>query len=320
MKPFLVFILALHLFSCNLNPSVSKDIDLRSTNNCPSLIILGTIQDAGSPHIGCKKPCCKNLFDHPENRGYVVSLGIVDPENKKNYLIECTPDFPMQSKWLKKFSSFSETELPDAIFLTHAHIGHYSGLMYLGKEAINASSIPVYAMPRMKTFLENNGPWSQLVSQKNILINPLLNNQAIKLSSSISVTPVQVPHRDEFSETVGFIIRGTNKRVLFIPDIDKWEKWESDIIKMIADVDIAFIDGTFYNGEEINTRNISEIPHPFISESIMLFDSLSSKEKNKIHFIHFNHTNRVIDSSSAEYKSVIKNGFHIAHLNQTFPL
>ena len=284
-----------------------------------SLVILGTIQDAGSPHIACKKDCCKNLFDKSDSLRKVVSLGIIDPNNSKTFLFEATPDISTQLKALKNFSN-SENELPEAIFLTHAHIGHYSGLMYLGKEATNADGVPVYAMPRMKAFLENNGPWSQLVSNKNISISEIQHQEPITLTSNIKVIPFTVPHRDEFSETVGYRIIGPNKSVLFIPDIDKWSKWETSIINAISEVDYAYLDATFYDGEEINTRDISEIPHPFIIESMKRFESLSIEEKKKIHFIHFNHTNPVISSKSEAYKTVINNGFNIAKINTILKL
>ncbi len=285
-----------------------------------SLIVLGTIQDGGSPHIGCKKNCCKGLFLNPDKNRKVVSLGVIDPVNKKNYLFEATPDLPAQIKNLKTHCEFNDKETPDGIFLTHAHIGHYTGLMYLGKEAMNAKEVPVYAMPKMKAFLETNGPWSQLVSLKNVLIQPLQNNEEIILTSNLKVKPFTVPHRDEYSETVGYIIEGPNKKVLFIPDIDKWEKWDVSIIDMIAKVDYAFIDATFYDGEEINGRNISEIPHPFIIESMNKFKELAAKEKNKIYFAHFNHTNPVINKNSAQAKQVIKNGFNLAEINQIISL
>ena len=221
---------------------------------------------------------------------------------------------------MNAFAGFKHDETPDAIFLTHAHIGHYSGLMYLGKEGMNADSVPVYAMPRMKKFLESNGPWSQLVANKNIRLQSLSNNQEINLTNQVKVLPIQVPHRDEFSETVGYIIKGPTKKVLFIPDIDKWEKWSTRIVEAIALVDYAFIDGTFYDGQELNNRNMSEIPHPFIVESMELFKDLSPKEKSKIHFIHFNHTNKLLDSTSNEYKTVLKNGFKVAQMNQVIEL
>ncbi len=286
----------------------------------PSLIVLGTIQDGGSPHIACKKDCCKDLFDHPDQNRKVVSLGIIDPANEKKYIFEATPDFAVQIKNLLRHTSFNNKETPDGIFLTHAHIGHYSGLMFLGKEAMNADKVEVYAMPQMKQFLETNGPWSQLVNNNNLFLKPLINNLKIELTSNINIIPFTVPHRDEFSETVGYIIEGPTKKILFIPDIDKWEKWNTDVIDAIAKVDFAFIDGTFYDGEEINNRNISEIPHPFIIESMSLLKDLTLAEKNKIYFIHFNHTNPALNPKSKQAKTILENGFNIARMNQIIKL
>lgn len=281
----------------------------------PSLIILGTAQDAGSPHIGCAKDCCKDLFQNPDKNRMVVSLGLVDPENKMNWLFEATPDITRQLKMLKNYSKFSTSEMPNGIFLTHAHIGHYAGLMYLGREAISARKVPVYAMPRMKTFLEENGPWSQLVKLENIAIKALQNDSEISISSNIKITPIKVPHRDEYSETVGYMIQGPHKKALFIPDIDKWSKWEKNIIEQIKNVDYAFVDATFYDSNEIKNRNISEIPHPFAIESMEAFKDLPKAEKDKIYFIHFNHTNPLLNIESEQSKTVIKNGFHIAQVN-----
>ena len=310
--------------SCSNNNSEKKvQISVLSKTITPvtstSLVILGTIQDAGSPHIACDKDCCNKLFDKPNVLRKVVSLALIDAENNKTYLFEATPDIGTQLKKLKRFAG-SETELPDGIFVTHAHIGHYSGLMYLGKEATNASQIPVYAMPRMKEFLENNGPWSQLVNNSNIAISQLQNKNTLQLTSNLKVTPFIVPHRDEFSETVGYRIEGPSKSVLFIPDIDKWSEWEENVSEAIKNVDYAFIDATFYDGNEINTRDISEIPHPFIIESMALFESLPSVEKEKIYFIHFNHTNPVINPSSVASEKVLQNGFKIANINDVIKL
>ena len=282
-----------------------------------SLVILGTLQDAGSPHIACTKDCCKELFQNPDQNRKVVSLGVIDPENKVSYLFEATPDISVQMKMLKQFGS---KETPDGIFLTHAHIGHYSGLMYLGKEAMNAKSIPVFAMPRMKKFLEESGPWRQLVSTSNISIRELAIGKSEQLTLNITVTPFTVPHRDEYSETVGFIIEGPTKKALFIPDIDKWEKWDTSIIEEIKKVDYAFIDATFFDAEEIDNRDIREIPHPFIIESMELFANLSSTEKKKIYFIHVNHTNPVLNSDSKQAKQVIDNGFNLAQIYDVFRL
>lgn len=286
----------------------------------PSLVVLGNVQDGGSPHIGCTKSCCKSLFQNPDKTRMVSALGVIDPENKLNWLFDPTPDFSRQTKRLKELSLFGNKEVPDGIFITHAHIGHYAGLMYLGREALNAANVPVYAMPKMKHFLESNGPWSQLVSLNNIQIRPLEEAQSVILSSNIKVTAFKVPHRDEYSETVGYLIEGPHKKVLFIPDIDKWSKWDKNIVDEIKKVDYVLIDATFYDAKEINNRPISEIPHPFVVESMKLFESLSKSEKDKIYFIHLNHTNPLLDVKSPQTKEVLKKGFHIARFNQVLEL
>ena len=221
---------------------------------------------------------------------------------------------------LTSYEKLSNKEIADGIFLTHAHIGHYTGLMFLGKEAMDAQNIPVYAMPKMKEFLINNGPWNQLVARKNINITEIENEKPIQLSDKIQVIPFLVPHRDEYSETVGYKIIGPNKSALFIPDIDKWDKWDKVILDEIKKVDYAFLDATFYSGKEINNRDISQIPHPFIIESLENFKELNQQEKNKVVFIHFNHTNPVIDPDSYEAKTVTGLGFKIGKINDVFEL
>jgi len=277
----------------------------------PFVVVLGTLQDGGSPHMGCEKECCKN----PDASRKVVSLGLIDPVSNKKFLLEASPDFVAQTRMLKAFLPSSANTLPDGIFLTHAHMGHYAGLMFLGREAMNSKAVPVYAMPKMKSFLENNGPWSQLVTLNNIQINPLSEGKWEKISPSLRVKPILVPHRDEFSETVGFIIEGPHKKLLFIPDIDKWEKWRTDIVSLVKEVDHALIDGTFFSAAEVGNRNIAEIPHPLVEESMKLFDSMPAKEKEKIIFIHFNHTNPLLNEQSEEARLLKSKGFRIAEID-----
>jgi pyrroloquinoline quinone biosynthesis protein B len=274
----------------------------------PFLIVLGIAQDAGYPQVDCKKECCKKYQDKKMTKKSVSCLALFDPATNQKWIFDATPDFTSQ---LNETEKIQPGNLP-GIFLTHAHIGHYTGLMYLGREGMNAKEIPVYVMPRMKTFLENNGPWSQLITLKNIKLEQLKADSAIWLTDKISVTPLLVPHRDEFSETVGYSIKTNNKTVLFIPDIDKWEKWNRDIRLLVNQFDYLFVDGTFYAVNELPGRNMAEVPHPFVQESILIFDKLSNVEKKKIFFIHFNHTNPLLDKISKEYKEVKSKGFNVA--------
>jgi pyrroloquinoline quinone biosynthesis protein B len=210
----------------------------------PFMIVLGVAQDGGYPHIGCQKECCTRAWKNDSLARSVVSLALVDPSNKKWWLFEATPDITRQ---LHQFQQLTDSEynfLPDGIFITHAHIGHYTGLMYLGKEAMNTKDVSVYVLPKMKSFLENNGPWSQLVNIHNIKITALTADSNFNLSDGISVIPFTVPHRDEYSETAGFRINAGERKYLFIPDIDKWQKWNKDIVEEVKQVDVAFLDGT----------------------------------------------------------------------------
>ena len=285
-----------------------------------ALVVLGTVQDAGSPQIACVKDCCAKLFGNPSITRKITSLGLVDPDSKKTYLFEATPDITEQLKTLKNKVSFAAPEIPHGIFLTHAHIGHYAGLMYLGKEATNSRNAPVYTMPKMKGYLETNGPWSQLVTNANVDLIEIAAHSEIQLTPSLKVVPFKVPHRDEYSETVGFKIIGAHKKVLFIPDIDKWTKWETSIVDAVAQVDHAFLDATFYDANEINNRDISEIPHPFVIETMALFNDLPISEKRKIHFIHMNHTNPLLNPESPQSKTVTEQGFTIARMHDIIEL
>ena len=266
--------------------------------------ILGVAQDGGVPHLGCSKTCCSTS----SVTRYVSSIMVSNQESKNSYIFDASPDLAKQLSFMKDKIS----ENLKGIFLTHAHIGHYSGLMYLGRESFNSKNIPVYAMPRMKKFLETNGPWDQLVSLNNIKINSIINEREINVEKELIVKPIEVPHRDEYSETVGYLIKGPNKSAIYIPDIDKWYKWDKSIVDLIRSVDYAFIDATFYDEKEINYRDISEIPHPFVIESMKLFERFSKEEKSKIYFIHLNHTNPLLDSNSSEYKDLISKGYNVA--------
>lgn len=266
--------------------------------------VLGVAQDGGVPHLGCSKTCCST---NSVTR-YVSSIMVYNQKSKGSYIFDASPDLAKQLSFMKDKIS----ENLKGIFLTHAHIGHYSGLMYLGRESFNSKNIPVYAMPRMKKFLETNGPWDQLVSLNNIKINSIINEREIIVEKELIVKPIEVPHRDEYSETVGYLIKGPNKSAIYIPDIDKWYKWDKSIVDLISSVDYAFIDATFYDEKEINYRDISEIPHPFVIESMKLFERFSKEEKSKIYFIHLNHTNPLLDSNSIEYKDLISKGYNVA--------
>ena len=278
----------------------------------PYVMVLGVSQDAGYPQMNCKKKCCAAAWNNPNLQRSTSCLSIIDPTTNEQWIIDATPNIKEQLQLLK---SKTGTENLDGVLLTHAHMGHYTGLMHFGREVMGTNKIPVFAMPKMTTFLEENGPWSQLVELKNISLKKLKSDSTINLNENIKVKPFLVPHRDEFSETVGYEITINNKTLIFIPDIDKWEKWETNISELIKKVDYAVLDATFYKNGELK-RDMSEIPHPFAQESMGIFSNLSENDKQKVHFIHFNHTNPLLIEGSTAQKEVLKKGFNLAKEGQ----
>jgi len=205
------------------------------------------------------------------------------------------------------------------MFLTHAHIGHYTGLMHLGREAMGTRDMPVYAMPRMSAFLRDNGPWSQLVSLGNIELRGLQHMAPVNLSA-VTVTPFLVPHRDEYSETVGYRIQGPNRSAIFIPDINKWEDWDESIVEMVESVDYALIDASFFADGELGNRDMSQIPHPFVAETMALFEDSSLTVRDRIWFIHMNQSNPLLNSNTEQTRMVLENGFNVAREGVRLPL
>lgn len=286
----------------------------------PFVVVLGIAQDGGVPQAGTK--------DHPgwtspEYKRHAVALAIVDPLSSQRWLIDATPDFREQLHRVDQVFPVLVKPGLAGIFLTHAHMGHYTGLMHLGLEVMGARKVPVFAMPRMKKYLETNGPWDQLVRYENIVLRLLAHNEAVLVNDRITITPFLVPHRQEYSEVVGFTIEGPNRSVLFIPDIDKWEDWDAEgerIEDWIAAVDLAYLDGTFYDNGEIPGRDMSAFPHPFIAQSMDRFSALPDEQKAKVRFIHLNHTNPALRADSAARRTIEDRGFRVAEELELLPL
>lgn len=274
------------------------------------IMVLGIAQDGGFPHLGCQKKCCNSAWHNEKLKKNITSLALVDPIQKKWWLFEATPDIKEQLQAFNEHTKSKYPYLPEGIFITHAHIGHYSGLMEFGREVMGTSKLKVYALSKLKNYLETNGPWSQLVKLQNIdLIE--LNTQVPLILSGNRIEAFTVPHRDEFSETAGFKIILPAKKFLFIPDIDKWNKWNKDIIDEVKKVDIALLDATFYTNTELGNRPISEVPHPLVTETMDLFKNETADVKKKIYFIHLNHTNPLLWSKVAQ-DNFLKTGFRKA--------
>ncbi len=278
------------------------------------LQVLGTAQDAGVPQPNCYCANCIRAMEDPAWKRRAASLAVVLPEAKKWHLIDASPDFKEQLIMMQRTFGL-EGRVMDSIWLTHAHIGHYPGLIYLGKEAMSTSDVPVYAGRKMKHMLEANVPWRQLTDLGNIRISEILDRQPVQLADGVTITPFDVPHRNEFSETFGFRIEGPQKTVLYIPDIDNWDEWGTDVLDACRQADICLLDATFFSAGDLadsgrSDRDLGDIPHPFITDTIDRLKAVAGE--TEIYFTHFNHSNPVLDPASDARRFVEDNGFRIA--------
>ena len=262
------------------------------------LVVLGIAQDAGIPHLSCQQTLCVSIRNGTREPERVASIGLINRATRRAYMFDATPDMSSQ------IHSLTGGLPPDGVFLTHGHMGHYTGLMYLGRESIDADSVPVYGTGRMTSYLRTNGPWSQLVTRENIKLRTLVPDETLDLGDGIRVTPFLVPHRDEYTDAVGYRIEGPRQTAIYIPDIDQWDRWDTNIRDLANEVDLALIDGSFAEINEIPGRTIEDIPHPLMSVTRELLRGVSAE----VWFIHLNHTNQQIDASD-----VVKDGM-------TFPM
>lgn len=283
----------------------------------PSVLVkvLGTAQDGGIPQLGCTCRNCRRAWKNPQEKRMIASLAVIDTVNRKRFLIDVTPD--IRSQWERltphlKGGIYGSPQIPDGILLTHAHIGHYTGLMFYGYEALAARELPVHCSTRMSRFLAVNGPWSQLVEYKNISLQTFRTDGITRLTSEVSFIPLQVPHRDEFSDTHGFLIEGRSKKLLYIPDIQGWEAWRRSIFEEALQVDFALLDGTFFSPEELPGRDLSRIGHPFIQDSMRILRDLPDQKSTRIYFTHLNHTNPAAFPGNDAADRIRAAGFDVA--------
>jgi pyrroloquinoline quinone biosynthesis protein B len=284
----------------------------------PRVVVLGIAQDGGMPQTGCDCSRCAAARKDPSRARRVASLAIHIPRTGHVYLVDATPDLPAQVERIHTFrphpAGKTDRAPVDGVLLTHAHIGHYLGLAHFGFESLNTKEIPVWASPRMAAYLRANGPWSQLVRLNNIALREIQPGQAFDLEEGISIKPIQVPHRDEYSDTLAFLIRGPGKTVLYVPDTDTWATWPKPLADVIRDekVDVALLDGTFYSPDELPDRDVSKIKHPLVTATMDLLEPLVKTGKLRVRFLHLNHSNPLFEEGGAARKSLSARGFGVA--------
>jgi pyrroloquinoline quinone biosynthesis protein B len=275
-------------------------------------ILLGTAQDGGVPQVGCYCRHCSAARADPAGRRWVACLALVDHAAGQSWLIDATPDLREQLHALHEWA-------PDCplsgIVLTHAHAGHYAGLIHLGREAWDTRRLPVYASAQMVTFLRGNAPWSQLVALHNVELRVLAPDREVQLSRRLSLRPMPVPHRDEFSDTLAYVVRGPTRQLFYCPDIDSWDRWAVDLRHLVAGMDVALLDGTFFSADELPGRDLHEIPHPLVIGTV---ERLAGMDRD-VWLIHLNHSNP-LHGPGPEREWLAAQGIGVGALGDRWPL
>jgi pyrroloquinoline quinone biosynthesis protein B len=264
--------------------------------------VLGNVQDGGVPHLGCSCEVCENARNDPCDEKFVSSLLLRKDgeEDSVRYLFDATPDIRHQIKG----------DYLDGIFVSHGHMGHILGLMYLGTESLDASNVPVYCAEDMEDFLMQNDPYRLLVDRNQIEIVGVKDGRETDILGG-KVEPLTVDHSHVNTETLGFMIRGEEKDLFYISDFDNWT---NDLLDAIEEADIAIIDGTFWAEDEIDRYD--EVPHPTIPGSM----EKTSEFDTEIYFTHLNHTNPALREDSEERKEVEEKGYGVVEPGMEFEI
>lgn len=294
-----------------------------------SAVVLGAMQDGGLPHIGCECPRCRAAIKNPSLSGFAASLAIRDRRGGQTavWIIDATPDIKWQIAMLAADLSPQEQNMgshavsslkqrdgrlrqPDGIFLTHAHMGHIGGLPQLGPEAMAVQNLPLYGTPPLLTLLRETSLWQPTISR--LVLRPLLPGEPLKLAPGLRITAVPVPHRDEWNiGTVAYRIEGPQKTVLYLPDIDDWDRWPQPAQELVA-VDVALVDASFYSMDELGDR--APVAHPLVPDTLRRFAGIPGR----LVLTHMNHTNPILDEDSLERRVVIQAGAQIAYQGLEF--
>jgi pyrroloquinoline quinone biosynthesis protein B len=232
----------------------------------------------------------------------VASIGVVGVSGRR-LLVDATPDFAAQIATLGG--------RPDEILLTHAHVGHYLGLAMLGREAMDARGMPVWCTASMERFLRGNRPWSHLVERRQVDLRRLVPGAPLAFDG-LEVAAFLTPHRGEDTDTVGVEVDGPSRRVAYVPDADVLPP---ALAERLESVDVALVDGTFYDRSELPHRDILEVRHPFVAESVRVL----AGARGEVRFTHLNHTNPLLHPEPAR-RPALPAGFSVASDGEEIPL
>ncbi len=275
----------------------------------PYVLVLGIAQDGGHPQAGCDAACCRGAWYGVRHR--VASLGIVDPRAGVHFLVDATPDFPDQEHELEGSLG--------GIALTGPSFGHWLGLAWLGREAMDARAVPVWAMDGMARLLRAGPPWSLLVERDEIDLQALPPGREVMLTERLTLTAWPVERPGAPAPSAAIVVRGPDRSVLYVPETPDWSAVGGPGLEaLLASVDAAWLDGTFFDAGELPDEHPT--PHPTVRATLDRLADLPPEVRGRVRFTHLNHTNPLLFQGSAARDEVEAAGMAVAEEGERFPL
>ena len=285
------------------------------------LVLVGISQDGGVPQAGCVCERCVSAMKDNSKRMYPVSC-VIKGSDGSVHLVEATRDLAQQLGVAAISLGMGGSITPDSVCLTHAHLGHIDGLGQFGKESMGLEEVPLFASPSVIGVLNERGLSTPFQTNEATAGRPFPPSEGCGFELEF----VRVPHRDEYSDTHAIRIDAPDSSLLFLPDHDDWDQTlemvrEGSIREWLKamKVDYALIDGTFWGSDELRGRDMTQVPHPTISESL---DRLGDRREGdpEIFFIHLNHTNPALDRGSDQLRELSSMGWSVGDQGSTIVL
>ncbi|WP_263357904.1 pyrroloquinoline quinone biosynthesis protein PqqB [Acidicapsa ligni] len=298
--------------------------------------LLGTAAGGGFPQWNCACNLCDLCRKSPEIvRPRLQLQAAFSSDGEKWFLINASPDLRFQIEThpeLQPSALHGKRNTPiQGIILTSADLDQVLGLLLLRE----FQPLTVYATRLIRRTLEANSFFRMLERVPNQLtwveIHP---GKAFTLDGKVICTPIPIPgslpfyarksgiHESGIEDlaakepgqaALGLLLEADGRRLAYTPSVPE----VTDTLRsMYNSCDAILVDGTFWSDAELNrthsgtpmARSIGHVPMSGEDGTIALLAEITSPRKT---FVHINNTNPVLDTRSAEYKTVIDAGWQI---------
>jgi pyrroloquinoline quinone biosynthesis protein B len=210
-----------------------------------------------------------------------------------------------------------------SVVLTDAEFDHTIGLLLLREGA----SLDVWATPAVLDILHDDFPVRRLVERyASFHWRELTPGEPAEVVPGVDVTPLAIsdrcprfsrePERPDAVVALRIEDRSSGGSALWSPQVGAWT---DEIRDAVAGVDVAFVDGTFWVGDELSgagagTRGAAAMGHLPLSgpDGLAAHYAATGGDGVRRLLAHINNTNPILDPASPERAELAALGIEIA--------